>query len=92
MNNQSNNSASKLSKVLSKEHKIVEFKTNFEKINSLNTTPLGGKILNSQEVASLNDNNKVSKTKSIDLDRKMVMNELQSENDLMKSMVSFVWL
>ena len=56
-------------KIISKEHKILEFKTNFEKINSLNSTS-------------------DSKTKtSSDFERKVV-DDLQNENDLMKSMVT----
>jgi hypothetical protein len=66
INQQQSSSKSQLNtKIISKEHKILEFKTNFEKINSLNSTP----------------------SKSNDIERKVV-DDLQNENDLMKSMVT----
>jgi hypothetical protein len=66
INQQQSSSKSQLNtKIISKEHKILEFKTNFEKINSLNSTP----------------------AKSNDVERKVV-DDLQNENDLMKSMVT----
>jgi hypothetical protein len=74
-------------KAISNDHKIVELKTNFEKINSLNTTPVltnrilnnsGSKLNNSQEISFLNNQN--------DIDQKTFV-EVQNENELMKSMV-----
>ena len=82
---QISNSKSQLNpKVISKEIKIVEFKTNFEKINSLNTTPV---LSNSSGLKFVNNNQEISKNKAIDVDRKALA-ELQNENELMKSMIN----
>lgn len=69
-------------KVISKDHKIVELKTNFEKINTLDSptsslTNSTNKLNQDEKLVKLGDN------------EKKALLDLKNENEMMKSLVSF---